>query len=346
MKALNVRNTNQALPIALRFLAGPYCYRRESRYGPVKVYPGAGGVATEYGRPEERVVFWPLRDANPFFHLFEAIWMIAGRSDVATLERFNSRMVEFSDDGVTLHGAYGRRWYEHFGFDQLESALAALAENPDDRRQVVQIWDPRVDLGRKGKDIPCNVSMHLTRGLKGELNLAVFCRSNDAVWGTYGSDAVCFSMLLEYCARTQGWEVGRYCQLSSNWHGYLATTQPLDPLISVLESAEDPYSRGEVGTFPVAQTDRPTWRREAEMLLTEGTRAMGYQEPFFRRVALPLLRAWETYKVGARSRFVAAIEQAQECAATDWRRAAVEWLTRRAERCEAKSRKSGGSIPS
>lgn len=340
MKALNVRNVNQALPIALRLLDSAECERRESRYGPVKVYPGAGGVATEYHRPEERVVFWGLRDANPFFHLFEAIWMIAGRSDVATLERFNSRMVEFSDDGVTFHGAYGKRWYEHFGFDQLEVALAALKENPDDRRQVVQIWDPRVDLGRKGKDVPCNQSIHLTRGSQGQLNMAVFCRSNDAVWGTYGSDAVCFSMLLEYCALTQGWPIGSYCQLSSNWHGYLATTEPLAPLTRVLESVEDPYAAGEVSTFPIAQMDRPTWRRDAEMFLTEGTRAMGYQEPFFRRVALPLLRAWETYKTDTKSRFVSAIAAANECVATDWKRAAVEWLTRRAERCQARSKKS------
>lgn len=339
MRTLNVRNVNQALPQALRLLRAEG-ERRESRYGPVLVHPRP--VATDYERPEERVVFWADRDANPFFHLFEGIWMLAGRNDVAPLLRFNSRMAEFSDDGVTLHGAYGKRWYSHFGVDQLEAILSVLKQNPDDRRQILQIWDPVADLGRAGKDLPCNQSVHFTRNARGALDATVFCRSNDAVWGTYGSDAVCFSMLLEYAARSSGFPVGRYCQVSSNWHGYLATVEPLTPLEGVLEKALDPYESKDATPylFPLVSTDRATWKRDANMLLTEGSRAMGYTDPFFRKVALPLLQAWEVYKTDSRSRHQDATELARCCIAGDWRDAAIQWIERRILKCRARSRKS------
>lgn len=330
---IKARNVNQALPKAVRLL-GMEGRRRTSRAGPVLVHPEV--VMTRYEFPDERVVFWKQRDANPFFHLFEGVWMLAGRNDVKSLVKFNARMGEFSDDGVTFHGAYGKRWYDHFGVDQLQLILVALAARPDDRRQVLQIWDPRQDLGRSGKDVPCNQSVHFTRDERGALDIAVFCRSNDAVWGTYGSDAVDFSMLQELAARSMGWPVGAYTQVSSNWHGYLTTLEPLYPLAAVLEKFDDPYERREVEPFPLLQTDRPTWTRDANMFMEEGVGAMGYQDPFFRRVAVPLLAAWETFKTDGKARHQEAIDRARDCQASDWRKAAVEWLQRRQEKCRTK----------
>ena len=83
---------------------------QESRSGKVIEYPEP--VMTTYKRPEERVLFYPSRDANPFFHLFEALWMLAGKNDLEYVSRFNSRMKDFSDDGKILNGAYGHRWRE------------------------------------------------------------------------------------------------------------------------------------------------------------------------------------------------------------------------------------------
>lgn len=42
-------------------------------------------VATVYEKPRERVLMNAARNANPFFHFFESLWIIAGRSDVAFL---------------------------------------------------------------------------------------------------------------------------------------------------------------------------------------------------------------------------------------------------------------------
>jgi len=71
-------------------------------------------VTTVYSKPWQRVLFNEDRDANPFFHLYEAIWMLGGCEDLRKLTHFNSGMANFSDDGLTLNGAYGYRWRDYF----------------------------------------------------------------------------------------------------------------------------------------------------------------------------------------------------------------------------------------
>src|SRR6266478_6382753 len=53
----------------------------------------------EFTNPMNRVLYSPLRDANPFFHLFESLWMLAGRNDVAFIKQFNSNIGNYSDNG-------------------------------------------------------------------------------------------------------------------------------------------------------------------------------------------------------------------------------------------------------
>jgi Thymidylate synthase len=244
MRVLIARNVHEALPLGLRLLEQEGL-RRESRNGPVLVSPWP--VTTVYERPCERVLFWPERDANPFFHLYESLWMLAGRNDVKPLLRYAKNMASFSDDGRTLHGAYGYRWRRWFEkpLDQLMVIAQVLRENPDDRRSILQMWDASSDLGKMGKDLPCNTMASFQRDAEGRLNLTVFCRSNDIIWGAYGANAVHFSMLLEYMALWIGCPVGVYNQVSVNWHGYLNTLAPLEgkwrDWIDFAGWVEDPY---------------------------------------------------------------------------------------------------------
>src|ERR1017187_3661662 len=106
MRILHVRNVHEALPRALALLEQEGV-ERPSRNGPVLLGPS---VTTVYERPCERVIFWPERDANPYFHLYEALWMLAGRDGIAGPARYAKQIREYSDDGVVLHGAYGDRW--------------------------------------------------------------------------------------------------------------------------------------------------------------------------------------------------------------------------------------------
>ncbi len=229
MHVLDVRNVNEALPKMLQHLEKKG-ERNSSRAGEVIVAPTP--VTTVYRKPMERVLFSPIRDANPFFHLIEALWMLAGRRDVATLAHYVRRMSDFSDDGITLHGAYGHRMMVLQVIDQLFAVIALLKEQPQSRRAVIQIWDCKVDLHRheKIKDIPCNLIV--TPWIHNQLlDLTVFCRSNDVVWGAAGVNAVQFSILQEYLATKIGVGVGLLYQISNDFHAYAEIFEKLKTLI-------------------------------------------------------------------------------------------------------------------
>lgn len=226
MHVINARDVNEALPRALAYLRD-HGTLETTRNGPALVAPGP--VATVYRDPRRRVLFDAERDANPFFHLFESLWILEGRNDVRFLSWFNSRIADYSDNGATFHAPYGHRMREGDAGDQIRKVCDILRENHGSRQAVLQIWDAHRDLGAKSKDIPCN-DMVMLRVRKDEslfhkskhaLDITVCNRSNDAVWGAYGANAVQFSMLQEYIAMRVDVAVGRYTQMSNNLHVYL-----------------------------------------------------------------------------------------------------------------------------
>ena len=136
-----------------------------------------------YSHPRERVLFNAVRDANPFMHLYETLWMLAGRNDVAPVAYYASNMRQFSDDGKTLNGAYGYRWrcaqgrlnlwlskgnvgpirgYNRPGVDQLNLLVSHLRSNPDSRRAVLTMWNVEDDLLRIGSQCSCGVRAQMT----------------------------------------------------------------------------------------------------------------------------------------------------------------------------------------
>lgn len=337
MFVINARNVHQALPIGMERMK-LHGERRESRNGDVMVMPAP--TTTLYNKPCERVMFWSERNCNPFFHFYEGLWMLAGRNDVASVAHYVSRMASFSDDGATLHGAYGHRWRTHFGRDQLRPIIDALKSNPEDRRNVLQMWDATVDLDRAGKDIPCNTQVYFTRDKNGDLDMTVCCRSNDMIWGAYGANAVHFSMLQEYVASSIGCLVGRYWQMSNNFHAYIDTYEPLipladlapDPYRAVLQGGGAvtpcPYAEGLVAPYPMMSTPEDIWMRDLHMFLQEGM-VLGIRDKFFRKVAAPIVTSWAAFKeLRGEQRYAAALEIISKCHAGDWRLACVEWLDR------------------
>ena len=247
MRIIVANDVDEALGLGTLYLESEGL-QEKSRAGDVVVAPGP--VVTQFKKPWQRVVFCPHRDANPFFHFLEAMWMLAGRDDVEWISEFNSRIHQYSDDGSTFHGAYGRRWRVWFGFDQIQRAAEALALDRRSRRVVLQMWDPWKDLGQSGKDFPCNTSITFTpRGDK--LDMLVNNRSNDMIWGAYGSNVVHFSMLQELMCGLAGFVMGNYYQVSANFHAYIEV-----------------FNKYSAGTWAASAVTRqpyetqPTWRTE------------------------------------------------------------------------------------
>lgn len=348
MKVLEVRNVQEALPKALDLLFKEGV-RRESRNGPV-LY--GGPVTTVYSHPLERVLFWYERDANPFFHLYESIWMLAGRNDVKGPERYAKNMSNYTDDGDVFHGAYGHRWRNHFGetkvygngigeyrewqgLNQLPIIAERLKKDPDDRRCILQMWDAVVDLGKDGKDFPCNTIASFQRGINGELNLSVFCRSNDIVWGAYGANAVQFSTLLEYMAVWIGCPVGTYEQISVNWHGYLNTIKPVENLRPDRAGyVYNPYIEEDI--YSVAMPDKIEELDESIKCILNCADS-GFRDHLhtpsneWQDMVIHVLYAHEVYRTGfGLERYLKPMNLLKaRYSRCDWVVAAIQWLERR-----------------
>ena len=213
MQTITVRNVHEALPRGLDYLDQSGVLL-DSRNG--MMYEAPCPVTTVYKKPDERVVFWSHRNANPFFHFMEGLWMLHGRNDLETVEWYAKSMRNYSDDGRILWGAYGWRWRKFFNTDQLDTIVAMLRKNPEDRRAVLQMWAIQ-DLGRNGKDVPCNTCIYF-KIRNNKLNMTVSNRSNDVIWGAYGANAVHMSMLQEYMASRIGVDIGVYYQVSDSYH--------------------------------------------------------------------------------------------------------------------------------
>lgn len=175
--------------------------------------------------PTYRVLHDPVRDANPFFHVMEFIWMMSGGNTTDWITQFNKRFIEYADLGTNvIHGAYGYRWRDHFNIDQIPIAIMQIRKNLDSRRVVLGMWDPRGDLGTSHNDIPCNTHIyfrviHTSEGPK--LDMLVCNRSNDVIWGMCGANAVHMTLLQELVARSCNIGVGCYRVISNNAHVYV-----------------------------------------------------------------------------------------------------------------------------
>lgn len=245
---IKTRNINTAFVEALWYMRTAGVHER-SRAGPVIVMPGT--FQTEYMFPCERVLFNSRRDCNHVFHLMESIWMLAGRSDVAWLQQFNSKYDTYADSDGTVWGAYGARWRTHW-FNQLTQIVGVLRNSHDSRQAVLQMWDHSKDLGTHHADRPCNTHAYFDlRG--GVLNMTVCCRSNDMLWGAYGANVVHFSILLEVLAAELKVPVGVYRQFSNNFHLYTSLPQAQSLLQNPPIEAYDPYAFNTQMALPFVQ---------------------------------------------------------------------------------------------
>lgn len=326
--ARQYRDINQAY-FSLQHEKQHLCEWEETRNGRAFVFQDP--ILITHLIPGRRVLFDPARNANPFFHYMEAIWMLAGGREVGFLTRFAENIQNYSDDGETLHGAYGYRWRHQFQVipprmwqgmgvnpgDQIEIALSMLRKDPNSRRVVLQMWDAELDLNRDSKDLPCNTHIYV-RIQNGALDITVCNRSNDLVWGMLGANYVHFTVLQEYMALALGIPVGYYHHFTNNLHVYEAWTEKYSLPVSTWYDDHPAFQRVQFSpeTFPLDQAkgfiyspDRPL---QDNTVLSMNAR--------------PMLNAWDAWKKND-------LDLAKSCAGMiyddDWRQACLEWLGRK-----------------
>lgn len=356
MHLINAANVCEALWMGAALLQSRGV-DEESRAGKVRVIPTP--VMTVTRCPQQRVLFSDLRDANPFFHLYEAVWMLSGRSDAAPLNRFVKDFgSQYGEKDGTVHGAYGHRWRRDFGFDQLNAVVEKLKKDRGTRQAVIQMWDCDVgannDLQGQWNDRPCNTHIYLrireekmlldADNIPGNLpllDMTVCCRSNDAMWGCHGANAVHFSILQEYIAARVGVVVGHLYQLSNNYHIYHAyigqlfkNAQKIHGNTAFFDAYmlhDDRYftSRNEVTwhwMFNVPDKIDEDLIKFMDWDVSTSTDRPSFHNQFFGDTLYPAMMAHRKWKEKHRAE---AMEWAGMIAAPDWRIACCEWMARR-----------------
>lgn len=343
MYLIEARNVNRVYAELVR-LVRRGGVEQPSRAGQVLALPAPVMLVTH--RPTERVLLDERRDANPFFHLFESLFLLAGRDDYTWLDRFvRNFSSSFGEADGRGHGSYGQRWRSHFGFDQLDVVVEKLRADPCDRRVVISMWDPSAydafeyqgegdyqtvrdaadDLRGSFADHPCNTHIY-PRIVNNTLDLTVCCRSNDAIWGAAGANAVQFSMLLEYLAGRVGVGVGRLYQLANNCHAYTARLDRYgEP--EMFKYGPDPYhdlSPTSIGT------DWDHWDEDLRMFMEwtdneDLTRLPVQTNLWFHQVVHNMWLAHGQF-VKDKTKMPVAVSA---IAAPDWRLSCEQWIKRR-----------------
>lgn len=343
MFVINARNANDALGQGIQLIrtsAEPI----ESRVGMTLEVPMP--VATVYHKPWERVLLSKVRDANPFFHLMEAMWIIAGRDDVKFLTEFNKRMSEYSDDGKIFNAPYGCRIRNHFPsvyegettLDQLKTVVGILRNDPNSRQAIVQIWDPK-DLAPEvnTKDKACNMSM-VFRIRNGELCVTVYNRSNDMIWGAYGANVVQFSMIQEYVAAQLGLPLGTYTQVSNSYHIY--TDGPggavWNRLLDGYDADENIYDSVVNNQVYMMDYDMSAMDYDLNLFFNTydqfGIKELGemqcWKSQYFNQLIMPVLCVYLVHKQHGPTE---ALKHTHNIQSDDWRLACEDWLMNREE---------------
>jgi hypothetical protein len=264
--------------------------------------------------------------------------MLAGRNDVDFPARYAKQIATYSDDGEILYGAYGYRWRSHFGVDQLVHIAENLRKNPEDRRCVLAMWDARIDLTRQnGKDLPCNTIATLSRNANGALDLTVFQRSGDIIWGVLGANCVHMSLMQEYVALMIGCPVGSYHQIVNNFHAYVDVFYTLHSIRpDRVNYIDNPYADGRVVASRMDCSSR-----EADEYIEQVLHNADYEfdrrphgANLFFNTTDALLRAHQAWRLGANGdRYLIPLDiLSQFDQKSDWIVAGTDWIQRRYDR--------------
>lgn len=132
-----------------------------------------------------------VRKTYPKSAAAEIAWFLQGKQDASFVNKYTPFWSKFIEDIDTPNGtiqgvkaAYGYRWRNHFGVDQIADAIEILKKDPTNRRVYVNAWDSKED-GKSDIEqlnVPCPVGFNLCI-VNGRLNSSLTLRSSDVFVG-------------------------------------------------------------------------------------------------------------------------------------------------------------------
>ena len=273
-------------------------------------------VLYRVSNPTQRVLFNPKRKANPYFHVMETVWMFAGAQKIDFLLPFNKNIVSYAEEDGRIHGAYGHRWREHFGTDQIVNVINQLTQDIHTRQAVINMWDAETDFRSGWKDRPCNTTIYF-RVVGGCLDMTVCNRSNDAVWGLAGANIVHMTYLLELVARAIKVPVGIYHIMTNNLHIY----EPHWHLMENPQTHDYYHDNPHVTPYPLLRPKDDWWELLVECEMFVKSKGEGvYQNAWLEYVVKPMYEHYMCRLNGDKDTY-----NIEENMAPDWRQAEYLW---------------------
>ena len=177
------------------------------------------------------------RGLNIFFAIMEVAWIYSGSNELKPLQAIIESYGKYSEDKVSLYGAYGYRIFKKFGVNQVEKVIEELSENPYSRRAVISIYTAEDLNNLTSLDIPCNISL-LFKIRNNQLDMTVLNRSNDVYKGVPYNFFV-FRLIQFYISRELNVGVGLHNHFTDSLHLYIEDFSKVANLIEQGEVVKD-----------------------------------------------------------------------------------------------------------
>jgi len=219
--------------------------------------------------PSARLVMIEERKWNPILPFAESLWLASGRNDLDFIGHYLKNMKVFSDDGEFLRGGYGPRFRKFNGIkedykirnpfnvdisllsksqvDQFSFICKLFEKDIYTRQAIINIGDPPKDCFNQDgeikitKDFPCTRLLHFQKQSNcNRLNLTVYMRSNDLMWGASAVNIFNFTFMLEYFAQMLKMEIGNYYHIANNFHYY----EDFEDRIQAISKIDNPIDEG------------------------------------------------------------------------------------------------------
>ncbi|PKP30826.1 MAG: thymidylate synthase [Bacteroidetes bacterium HGW-Bacteroidetes-17] len=221
--------------------------------------------------PTARLVTIPQRNWNPVLPFAESLWLAMGRNDLAFISHYLKKMNDYSDDGFFLRGGYGPRLRKYNGIrndyrisntihakidnsgasqvDQFKYICKNFESDINTRRAIINIGDPPKDCFeingslKTTLDFPCTRLLHFQKDSnEAKLNLTVYMRSNDFMWGASAVNIFNFTFIQEYFAKILNLEIGEYYHIANNFHYYERHKEQIKNISKVVDVEDNGFN--------------------------------------------------------------------------------------------------------
>lgn len=210
--------------------------------------------------PSDRYITVPERKFNKVLPFVEVLWIMGGINDLELPGSYVKNLYTYSDDGQFMRGGYGPRIRAFTGnnsdykisnqkhrnvfsgsisvVDQLKYVIEDFGRDFNSRRLIIEIGDPNKDDFNELGDLKNTLDTPCTRLLNfqvrnGKLDLTVYMRSNDHIFGAHGVNITNFTFIQEIVSNILGIESGDYYHFSNNYHYYENFQEKIEELASV-----------------------------------------------------------------------------------------------------------------